>query len=394
MAGPLHIVHIIASLDSLAAGPSYSVSRLAEALAMRGISSQLMCTSGSSRGPNAVEVHTFPHDGAAVPLLGKFYVSRGLACAIDRAASGGAVLHSHGLWTMPNLEPAWAARRHGAVHVISPRGMLGPAALRFSRRQKQLVWWLAQRRAVERATCLHATSRQECEELRALGLKNPVAIVPNGIDLPSAADLEAGKGSRDLRARTLLHLGRIHPKKGIDRLIEAWARLEPRFPDWRLRIVGPSEGGYAEKLAAHAAKLELVRVRFEEAIFGPARDAAYREADLFVLPTLNENFGMVVAEALANGTPVVCTKGAPWAGLDDEGAGWWIDHGVDALEAALGSAMTIPATTLDGMGMKGRRWMAAQFSWDKVAADMARVYPWCLAGGRRQDAPEPMDFAS
>lgn len=375
---------IIASLDNAAAGPSYSVSRLAEALAGRGVHSQMMCTSAARDRPKGdIAVHAFAHDGAAVPVVGRLYVSRDLACAIDRAAAQGTVLHSHGLWTMPNLYPAWSALRHGAVHVLSPRGMLAPAALRFSRRQKQIVWWLAQRRAVERATCLHATSRQECEELRALGHRNPVAIVPNGIDLPAAPDVATGKARRDHRSRTLLHLGRIHPKKGIDRLVEAWGRLEPRFKDWQLRIVGPSEGGHGESLAARAAALGLSRVTFENAVFGGAKDAAYQQADLFVLPTLNENFGIVVAEALANGTPVICSKGAPWAGLDEEGAGWWVDHGVDALEAALERAMAMPAVSLDEMGMKGRRWMAAAFSWEKVAADMEQVYRWCRDAGER-----------
>jgi len=384
--GTLHVLQIIASLDNAAAGPSYSVSRLAEALAGRGLASEIVCT---NIAPSAhVPVHTFPHDGAALPLLGKLYVSRSLSRAVGRAAAEGAVLHSHGLWTMPNLYPASAARRHRAVHIISPRGMLGPAALRFSQHQKQLVWWLVQRRAVESATCLHATSRQEFEELRALGLKNPVAIVPNGIDLPDAADIRATKSRRDPHRRTLLHLGRIHPKKGIDRLIEAWAHLEPLFPDWRLRIVGPSEGGHREKLAARAVELGLARATFDGAIFGASKAAVYQEADLFVLPTLNENFGMVVAEALSNGTPVISTKGAPWAGLDREGAGWWIDHGVGALEEALNRAMTMPAIVLDEMGIKGRRWMAAEFSWDKIAADMEQVYRWCLRSGEPPEVVE------
>jgi len=390
----LETFQIIASLDSLAAGPSYSVRRLAEALATRGHRSALMCTSTAAEPPLAgVAVAAFRSVGTSVPLLRKLYLSRGLARKVDEAAAEGAILHSHGLWAMPNLYPASAAARHGAVHVVSPRGMLGPAAMGFSRRQKQVFWWLAQHRALDQAACLHATSEQECAELRALGLKTPVGVIPNGIDVPQIMEVMVGKSRRTCRSRTVLYLGRIHPKKGIDRLIEAWARIEPCFSNWSLRVIGPSEAGHAEALATRVAELGLRRVAFEGALFGANKEAAYREADVFVLPTLNENFGMVVAEALANGTPVICTKGAPWSGLESEGCGWWIDHGVDPLQTALYRAMTTPRAVLDDMGANGRRWMAAEFSWDRVAADMEEVYRWCLAGQPRNSVPATMDLA-
>ena len=110
-----------------------------------------------------------------------------------------------------------------------------------------------------------------------------------------------------------------------------------------------------------------------------ARPSARR--DLFVLPTLSENFAITVAEALAAGTPVIATKGAPWHGLEREDCGWWIDHGVEPLVAALAKAMTMQREALQAMGAKGRAWMARDFSWDRVANDMLDVYRWLLAGG-------------
>lgn len=380
----LSAVQVIASLDRAAAGPSYSVRRLAEGLAAQGVASAIMCTrSGSDMPVAGVPVRAFPQDGAGLPVVRRFHASSRLRSELQRVVGEGAILHAHGLWTLPNLYPGWASWQSGRPYLVSPRGMLGPAALQFSRWQKQAVWHLAQKRVVQRATCLHATSRQECEEFRSLGLTNPVAIIPNGVDLPEAAEVTAAKARRSPARRTLLHLGRIHPKKGIDRLVEAWSVLEPDFPDWDLRIVGPSEGGHAEALAVRAQALGLSRVTFEGSVFGPRKDAAYQEADLFVLPTLNENFGMVVAEALANGTPVICTQGAPWQGLDAEGAGWWIAHGVEALAASLRVALSMSRPTLDGMGQQGRHWMARDFSWERVASEMAEVYGWCLGRGER-----------
>jgi glycosyltransferase involved in cell wall biosynthesis len=256
--------------------------------------------------------------------------------------------------------------------------MLGPAARRFSAWKKRPLWWLAQRRALEAADCLHATAASEYEEMRAAGLKNPVAIIPNGIHLPDFATVPRHRGSD----RIVLSLGRIHPKKGLDRLVRAWAKIEAEFPSWRLRLVGPAEAGHAKQLAALAGSLGLERVSIEGPIYDAATKlSAYRSADLFVLPTLNENFALTVAEALAAEVPVISTKGAPWAGLETQRCGWWIDHGVEPLAAALRHAMTIRCEARQAMGARGRAWMAADFGWDRVAADMLAVYVWLKSGG-------------
>jgi glycosyltransferase involved in cell wall biosynthesis len=125
-----------------------------------------------------------------------------------------------------------------------------------------------------------------------------------------------------------------------------------------------------------AIALGLTRVSVEGPIYGDAKTTAYEDADVFVLSTLNENFGLTVAEALAAGTPVISTKGAPWSGLESEGCGWWIDQGVEPLAAALARTMGLPREALKAMGNKGREWMMRDFSWDRVAHDMLDVYLW------------------
>jgi glycosyltransferase involved in cell wall biosynthesis len=254
--------------------------------------------------------------------------------------------------------------------------MLGGAALRFSRIKKKLFWHLLQGPAIRHAACYHATSRQEYEDIRAYGLKQPVAIIPNGIDLYKPSNWPAGTSAAD---RVVLSLGRIHPKKGLDRLVRAWAKVEAAHPGWRLRIVGPPEVGHDAQLRALAATLKLNRVSIEPAIYGKEKYTAFQEADVFVLPTLNENFAMTVAESLAAGTPVISTKGAPWAGLEVERCGWWIDHGIEPLAAALSGAMALPRVELRAMGVCGRAWVARDFGWDAIASKMKAVYAW-LAG--------------
>ncbi len=364
---------IVASIDEEAAGPSYSVVSLSRALNVLGADSKVMAI-GRRRPESGLEI--FKQDWASVPGAGRLMFSASLMCALEQAASTGAILHGHGLWLIPNIQPARIAARHGVPFLASPRGMLSPEALAFSSKRKKIVWALAQYRALEFAICLHATSVSEYEDIRRMSLRAPVAVIPNGVDIPD------GEPSPTC---TILHLGRIHPKKGIDRLIEAWSRVAVGFPDWQLRIVGPSEIGYREALEAQVARLAVPRVSFDDGLFGQAKWSAYRRAGVFVLPTLNENFGLVVAEALAAATPVISTKGAPWPGLVEERCGWWIDQGVDALEAALRQALAISSEERLAMGKRGRDWMRRDFGWDGIADRMAATYAWCLGKGERPE---------
>jgi glycosyltransferase involved in cell wall biosynthesis len=328
----------------------------------------------------------FAWDYARIPILRGLRSSRGLSNALRDVALTADVIHNHGLWLMPNVSAGGTAASGPTPLIISPRGMLAPAALAFSRLKKQAFWALLQGPVVRGAACIHATSEQEYEEIRGFGLANPVAIIPVGIDVPRRpAQPAAGL----MAERVVLSIGRIHPKKGLGFLLRAWSKVEPQHPGWRLRIVGPPEAGHDDELRALATALGLMRVSIEGPIYGDVKTTAYREADLFVLPTLNENFGLTVAEALAAGTPVISTKGAPWSGLEGEGCGWWIDHGVEPLAAALTLAMALPREAITAMGEKGREWMARDFSWDRIAHDMLDVYLWLA---RAAEPPRTIRF--
>jgi glycosyltransferase involved in cell wall biosynthesis len=225
---------------------------------------------------------------------------------------------------------------------------------------------------------LHATSEVELQEIRAQGFTAPVAVVPNGIDLPNMRYVEkisvTGK-------RTLLFLSRIHPTKGLDRLLLAWAQLESRHPQWSLIIAGRGEPMYVQEIQALVATLGVQRVTFPGPLYGEAKTQAYFAADLFVLPTHSENFGMVVAEALAHGCPAVVSRGAPWSGLDEEGCGWWVSNTVATLTASLDLAMQLPSVQLNQMGLCGRAWMERDFGWNAIGKKMHESYQWLLGGG-------------
>jgi glycosyltransferase involved in cell wall biosynthesis len=376
-AGPMHAIQIVASVENEAAGPSYTVPRLAESLAGAGASVKLFSLGGDAPSfERGVFREQFPQTLAGVPFLSQLRLSSALEAALAREGASTEVIHTHGLWLAPNIYPAAAALAHDALFVLSPRGMLSEAALAFSPLKKRLVWAAAQRKAAQGAGLIHATSAAEAEEIRAAGLRAPITIIPNGVE---TSPLKPG---RHQGPRTVLSLGRIHPKKGLDRLLKAWSRLGPVADEWRLRIVGPSEGGHAADLRTLAASLGLRAVDIEGPLFGEAKAKAYQDADLFVLPTLNENFAMTVAEALAAGTPVIATKGAPWPGLSQQRCGWWVDHGEAPLAAALAEAMTLPAPALAAMGERGHQWMVRDFSWERIGCDMLEAYRWARRGGQ------------
>lgn len=374
-------MHVIAGLDPAHGGPSYTVPRLCQALVAAGEDAQLLSVAaakGCDIEPAGENVRCFPPDWASVPVVRQLRCSSGLTSTLRELAPRADVIHNHGLWLMPNVEAGRAALLARKPLIVAPRGMLSPAALAFSRLKKRVVWALLQGNVVRRASCVHVTSEQEHDEIRDFGLQNPVAVIPNGIDIPV---LDSRSTAATDGGHTVLSLGRIHPKKGLDRLVRAWAMVEAAHPDWRLRIIGPNELGHARELAALATKLKTQRVSIEGPVAGEAKTAAYRDADLFVLPTLNENFAITVAEALAAGTPVIATKGAPWHGLECEGCGWWIDHGLEPLAATLAEAMVMERGVLRAKGAKGREWMRRDFSWEAVAHEMLDVYRWLSSGG-------------
>jgi glycosyltransferase involved in cell wall biosynthesis len=291
------------------------------------------------------------------------------------------IVDSQGLWMYPSLAALVWHRRSRRPYVVTPRGMLDRWALNRSVWKKRLALWGYQHAHLRNAACLRATSPMEAEHFRRFGLKNPIAVVANGIDIPVRLPRECAPDRR----RRLLFLSRIHPKKGLDFLLRAWVRLQGRYDDWDLIITGPDEIGHTAAMQTLASRLGCARVTWQPPVFGEAKGALYRSADLFVLPTHAENFGLVVGEALAHEIPVITTRNAPWDGLVEHRCGWWIDLNDDDLVTALERAMGLSDDERAAMGGRGRAWVERAFSWPAIGRLMDAVYRWVLAGGSPPD---------
>ena len=367
-------MHVVPHMDEEASGPSQSVLRLCEALADQGDGVQLH-TMAAGRSPNGVDLVV--HRECAFPR--RFGFSLGLTRALSSAAAEADIVHNHSLWSFPNMAAGLARRREQTILVTSPRGTLAPAARERSRAKKS-VFKVLQWPAIARAACLHATSDMEYQDIRALGLRHPVAVIPNGIDIPPRV-FQGAVNAHD-QPRRLLFLGRIHPIKGIELLLNAWRTLQGRHTSWELVIAGKGDTSYESALKAMAVNLKLERIKFMGPVYKEAKRDVYFTSELFVLPTQTENFGMAIAEAQAHGVPVITTHGAPWAGLVSSGSGWWIERKQDAITSALDGAMKIDRLCLREMGERGRTWMNNDFSWPSVAQQMSATYRWLHQRGK------------
>ena len=369
----MRVLHVIPHLDKEMSGPTQSVLRLSESLLAAGVDVCIVCASRPSRSSSVriVEFSEWPF--LARLGFGRFGFSPKLSLWMFRGFHEFDVVHNHGLWAFPNIIAGLAKAESGAALVTSPRGSLQPAALSYSRAKKLLAAPL-QLPALTRADCLHATSDMEAVTIESRFPKQTLACIPNGIDVPRAvSDFRA-------RPRRALFLGRLHPIKQVELLLRAWSRLGSDV-GWELIIAGDGEAHYVRSLKELAYSLGLTRIEFVGEVGGERKERLFGTARLVVLPSRSENFGMVVAEALARSIPVVATLGTPWKGLDTHSCGWWVAPDEEELAVALRSAFSLPSAHLAEMGARGRRWMLRDFGWDVIAGRMMGLYYWVLGQG-------------
>jgi glycosyltransferase involved in cell wall biosynthesis len=360
-------------------GPIRSVHGLSCALVQRGHHVEVYTTSmdgkhnldvplGHAIDVGGVKVTYFP-----VPWMRRLVWAPGLARRLRQTVHTFDVVHLHSVFLWPTWAAARIAQRAGKPYFLSPRGMLvGELIKRKSGWVKRAWIQLIERQTIAHATGVHVTSELEATDMRALGLKLPeIHYVPNGVQWPSKHKPLLAGPFANLPRPYALFLSRINWKKGLDRLIKAW----PMVPNLHLVIAGNDEENYLPKLKALVQDLGVVdRVLF----VGPVTDidkwALYENAEMFVLPSYGENFGNVVAEAMAMSCPVVVTPEVGLAEIVRATGSGVVTAGEPKEFAASVCALSANASERKRMGRSGLRVARSEFSWDAVAARIEMMY--------------------
>lgn len=366
----MELVQIVPSLEVRHGGPSVSVPALSAALAVIGHDVTLLAT-----GPHRVSERRADRFQVRISVRGRpggICPSAGLRHELNRLTPQ--AIHSHGLWLRPLHYAHHRARELRVPHVIAPRGMMTPWAWNHHRWQKSLANRLVHPGALAAASGWHATSQTEAEDIAALGFKQPVCVAPNGVRRPSPEALAASEAHwrqacpEAFRRPTALFYSRLHAKKRVIELIDLWLEHGPK--DWLLLVAGIPEGYSIRELEGYVARAAgSVRVEIHD---GTGAPPPYAAAAVLLLPSHSENFGLVIAEALAHGVTAVVTDTTPWQGLAQAGHGWCVPW--DEYRGAMLAALAEGPDRLRQRGALAREWVLQEFSWEKSAGLLARFY--------------------
>ena len=368
-----HICSFIAK--NQLSGHSYSVPALCESLS-KNMNIQFHTTGKSNFIFNpSFKTHEYKVD----PFLSSILSSQDFKSGLKKTINNGDIIHSHQLWRMPNIYPLLIKKSKDIKIIISPRGTLSKDALNISKYKKYIFKKIFQQnKMLLNCDVFHATSIKEKNEIRLLGYKQPIAIIPNGVNIPSKKKINF-KSKNNTK---FLYLGRIHPIKGIDLLIETWADIELKNRNCSLEICGYYEDvQYYNHLKDAIKKLGLKNIFFSNKVSGLEKEKKYLENDVFILPSKSENFGLVIAEAMSYGLPVITSNQTPWSIIKKNNYGWVTSLNKKEISSAISSAINLTPESLKKMGGAGRVHIKDNFSWDVLSKSYIAFYEWLRNGG-------------
>jgi len=331
-----------------------------------------------------------------LPLQPRYFPSSGqpssfrYSSRLEKAvlASDADLLHLQALWTHNSVIVNKWTKRWKRPYLITPNGMLEPWAVRNSGWKKRLALALYERKCLSGAACIHVSSQNECDSVREFGLRNPICVIPNGVDIPHQTEETEAPWKHQIAPdhKVLLFLGRLHPKKGLVNLLRAWSEgivnKKNTTPPWTLAIAGWDQNGHEDELKNVASSLQLnSSVIFLGPRFGKEKLACYQNCDAFVLPSFSEGVPIAVLEAWSHSKPVLMTPGCNLPIGFTSNAALKIEPTVSGVAGGVEKLLSMSDSERESMGMSGFSLAKDRFSWSKIAADIRSVYSWILDAG-------------
>lgn len=313
--------------------------------------------------------------------------------------------HANALWSYTVHETCKVSRQKGKPYILSPHGMLYPTALAIKRWKKvpMLWWWF--NKDIHEATCLHATCRQEAEYIRPFGYKGPIAVIPNAVVFPefllNENAFEANTNLTNVtnsscthidsvdscnscsKKKTIGFLGRLHPIKKVENVLYAMDKVRGEGLEvsdkLSFQIMGKYDDQYEQWLKDEVRRLHLEDcVDFVGFVSGKEKYDRLSKLSALMVPSAQENFGMIVPEALICGTPVYASLGTPWGELNECNAGWWQDNSPETIAKVILDILSKSDAELRAMGANGRKLMEEKYEQHKVATMMKQLYEWIV----------------
>lgn len=284
------------------------------------------------------------------------------------------LFHINGLWEYPSIITTIVARKKGIPYIISPHGMLYPQAVQRNRWLKKGIYNFFLKKDLKKAVAIHTTCTEEMQHLRNMGIKTPIAIIPNAIELNALLK----KPILNKSIKKFGYLGRVHPRKKIETLLYVWAKLGTKVRDAELIIIGSGDATYMDFLRQETQRLKLKNVIFTGFLIGAVKEEVIESLSYLAVPSDFENFGMIVVEALALGIPVIASKGTPWQELESHNCGWWIANDVDTFYQFFEKALQLSDTEQLVMAENGRKLIQEKYDSPIVAQQMTQLYDWIL----------------
>lgn len=365
----MKIIHVINSMSTANGGPTRTTLLTLQGARTLGMDVEVV-TNQPSPGEEAVS------DDPSIrylPLPRFRDTHWGYTMAIPRELAeikGVDVYHIQGIWLYSSYITARYARRQGCPYLITLHGTLYPEALEHSSLIKKIFLLLYQRRQLQQAACIRATCREEMEHYRTLGFTNPVAIIPCPMECDDKAEPLYSK-----EIQRIGYLGRLHPRKHVERLIEIWSRLQE---PGELLIIGDGDPAYMEFLIKETERLNLKKVRFEGFVTGEKKNCLLATLTCLVVPSDFENFGRIIPEALLQEVAVIASTGSPWQDLNTYRCGLWVNNDIDTLTEAVREILSLNEDELRAMGKRGRQLVLDKYSVDVVSRQMERLYAWLI----------------